>query len=72
MQQLTMVIQGMSCGHCSDKVRKALAGLEGVRVERVEVGSATLAYEAAIVSPERIVGSIAALGYGVSGPGTDP
>jgi copper chaperone CopZ len=72
MQQLTMAIQGMSCGHCSDKVRRALAGLEGVRVEHVEVGSATVAYEPAIASPERIVGAIAALGYGASWPGTDP
>ena len=26
----TMVIEGMSCGHCSSRVEKALNGIEGV------------------------------------------
>ena len=71
MRRVTMAIRGMSCGHCSDKVRKALARLEGVEVEHVEVGTARVAYEPAIVGPERIAGAIAALGYEAAWPETD-
>lgn len=33
----TMSIEGMSCGHCTGRVTKALAGLDGVEVISVSV-----------------------------------
>lgn len=35
-------IEGMSCGHCVAAVQRALGSVEGVDVERVEIGEATL------------------------------
>jgi copper ion binding protein len=45
MQHLTLKIDGMSCGHCVARVEKALFKLEGVRVRRVDVGSAEIDYD---------------------------
>lgn len=45
MEKLTMNISGMTCGHCVGQVTKALESLDGVEVEQVEVGSATVACE---------------------------
>jgi copper chaperone CopZ len=39
----TLVIDGMSCGHCVAQVTKALAGVPGVEVKSVAVGSAQIA-----------------------------
>lgn len=32
-----IMIEGMSCGHCTGRVQKALSGLEGVSVVEVSV-----------------------------------
>ena len=42
MEQATIEIQGMSCGHCVKAVREALEGVPDVAVERVELGSASV------------------------------
>ena len=54
-------VQGMSCGHCVGRVRKALEALPGVRVESVEVGSAAIAIESG--SPDDVVAALADAGY---------
>lgn len=44
----TMVIQGMSCGHCSARVEKALNALEGViAVVDLEAKTAAITGDAA-------------------------
>ena len=63
MEQTTITIQGMSCGHCVAAVKGALHRLEGVQVQDVKIGSAQVAYDPAAVSPERIAGAIADEGY---------
>ena len=45
MEQTTIAIQGMSCGHCVASVKGALGRLDGVEVQEVKVGSATVAYD---------------------------
>ena len=45
MERVTLAITGMTCGHCVDAVKKALAAVPGV--EEVEV---TLAPPRAVVS----------------------
>ena len=37
-----LAIDGMSCGHCVAAVRDALGDVDGVAVERVGVGAATI------------------------------
>lgn len=63
MEQTTIAIQGMSCGHCVAAVKGALGRLDGVEVREVKVGSAKVAYDPRAVSPERITQAIADEGY---------
>jgi copper chaperone len=63
MTRTTLGIDGMSCGHCVASVKKALAALDGVTVENVAIGSATVAYDPSVVSPEKIADAISDAGY---------
>lgn len=72
MERTTLAIEGMSCGHCARAVERALQALEGVEVERVEVGSARLAYDPARVGPEQIAAAVEAEGYTVRSRGRQP
>jgi len=65
MQQLTLKIDGMSCGHCVARVEKALAKLEGVSVIRVQVGSAEIVYDPARSPFARIREALDDAGYSV-------
>jgi copper chaperone CopZ len=38
MRRVTLSVQGMSCAHCQERVRSALAALPGVEVLEVSVG----------------------------------
>jgi copper chaperone len=63
MTRTTLKIDGMTCGHCMKSVTKALEGLDGVTIEAVAVGSATVAYDPAVASPERIAVAVSDAGY---------
>lgn len=63
MEDLTLQIGGMSCGHCVARVQKALSKLDGVDVRSVEVGSAEMSYDPARVSPDRILEAVDEAGY---------
>ncbi len=63
MEQTTIAIQGMTCGHCVAAVNGALHRLDGVEVRELKIGSATVAYDPAAVSPERIAEVITDEGY---------
>lgn len=63
MEQTTIAIEGMSCGHCVASVKGALGRLGDVEVQEVSVGSATVAYDPAAVAPEQIARAIEAEGY---------
>ena len=63
MEQATIGIEGMSCGHCVASVKSALGRLDGVEVQEVKVGSATVAYDPQAVTPDRITQAIADEGY---------
>jgi len=54
MEKMTIAIEGMSCGHCVRAVSEALREVEGVRVEDVSVGSATIAYDPAAIPTDRV------------------
>ena len=66
MEHMSMDIGGMSCGHCVGRVTKALLGVEGVQVEQVNVGEATVAYDPAKTSESQIAKAVEAQGYTVS------
>ena len=63
MTQLTLSINGMSCGHCVKHVSDALKGLPGVTTETVTVGEAKLSYDASATSPAVIQRAISDAGY---------
>ena len=66
MQHATFEISGMSCGHCVKAVDKALQQAEGVTVEQVAIGSATVAYDPQHTSAEAIAAVIDDAGYPVT------
>ena len=63
MNHLNLKIDGMSCGHCVARVEKALSKLEGVHVNRVDVGSAELDYDPARTPFARIREALDDAGY---------
>lgn len=65
MERITMKIGGMSCGHCVSAVDKALKQLDGVKVESVGIGTATISYDPSAVSEQRISEAVADEGYSV-------
>ena len=65
MEQTTLQINGMSCGHCVSRVQKALSRLEGVHVDQVEIGSARVTYEPERVSLRHIREAVEDAGYEV-------
>ena len=56
-------IEGMHCDACVRRVTNALNGVEGVRVESVEVGSANVAFDGATIAPEQIVAAVNRIGF---------
>jgi Cu+-exporting ATPase len=68
--QCTIPVSGMSCAACSGKVQRSLetaAGVSGASVNLM-TGSATVRYDPAITSPERLVDVIRSTGYGAELP----
>ena len=65
MDRLTMKIDGMTCGHCVSSVDKALKKIDGVTVEKVAIGSATVSYDPTAVSEARIAEAVSDEGYSV-------
>jgi copper chaperone len=63
MERLTMKVGGMSCGHCVQAVSKALKDLEGVTIENVGIGSATVSYDPGATSAEQIARAVQDAGY---------
>ena len=66
MTKLEMNISGMTCGHCVRAVSQALAGLEGVQVEQVQVGKAVVNYDESRLSGDRIAEVVEDAGYAVT------
>jgi copper chaperone len=63
MERLHLTIEGMSCEHCVRAVRGRLERTDGVKVDDVSVGSATMDYDPAKTSVDDIEEAIADEGY---------
>jgi copper chaperone CopZ len=66
MTETTFTITGMSCGHCVMHVRKALAAVPGVQVLKVEIGTATFAYDPGQTTLDALREAVARAGYQVA------
>jgi copper chaperone len=65
MERRTIEIGGMSCGHCVARVTRALESTDGVEVEQVEVGAATVVFDPGTTSEATIARAIEDQGYAV-------
>ena len=63
MEDLTLAIDGMSCGHCVARVSKALAAVPGVTVDDVQIGRARVRFEPGRTSAGDIAGAVEEAGY---------
>jgi copper chaperone CopZ len=63
MTNLTLHIEGMSCGHCMHAVNRALSGVPGVEVESVRMGRAEVRYDERTTDARRIEAAVAEAGY---------
>ena len=63
MRDLTLFIEGMSCGHCLNAVNQALVQLPGVRLEALRMGRADLQYDETAIEPARIEAAVTGAGY---------
>jgi copper chaperone len=61
IQELT--IQGMSCGHCVMHVQKALAKVNGLNIESVEIGKAIVRFDETTVTKQQIAKAVEEAGY---------
>jgi copper chaperone len=63
MTKLHLDIDGMTCGHCVQAVRRALEGMDGVEIGDVRIGSADVAVDERHVPREKVLDTIADVGY---------
>jgi len=54
---------GMGCSHCVAAVQEALAGLDGLEVNAVAIGSAEVTYNPEVVPRSLIADALEAAGY---------
>jgi copper ion binding protein len=67
MSEKTLQIKGMSCGHCSARVEKALNAIDGVEAKvNLEANTAKLTLSKD-VSDETLKTAVDAIGYEVVG-----
>ena len=63
MEKVHITIEGMSCGHCVSRVRRALQEVAGVQVTTVEVGSAEVEIDSTRTTPEEVARAVAEVGF---------
>lgn len=63
MEHLKLTIEGMSCQHCVRAVRGRLERTAGVRVDDVQIGTATMEYDPSQTNVDAIEDAIADEGY---------
>jgi len=68
--KVTLKVDGMTCGSCSEKVTAALTAIDGVTAAAVDYqkGTALVAYEPGKVQPEAIAAAIVELGFKAEQP----
>lgn len=65
MTQVTIKVEGMSCGHCVMRVKKAIEAVEGVRKAEVDLPNkqAVVEYEEGKANLEKVKAAIREAGY---------
>lgn len=65
MTQVTIKVEGMSCGHCQMSVKKAVEGVEGIRKADVNLQTkqVTVDYDEGKANLEKVKAAIREAGY---------
>lgn len=63
MQRIELKIEGMTCGHCADRVERALAAVAGVSDVTVELASGSAVVEGAGFEESSLVAAVDGAGY---------
>lgn len=63
MRERELIIRGMSCGHCVMAVRNELEKVDGLTVERVEIGRAVIRYDDSKIDDRKLAEVIDEAGY---------
>ena len=63
METIRLEIEGMHCGACVRRVTQALEGIDGVRVDLVEVGLASAQFDPRVVGAEQIAKAVERIGF---------
>ena len=63
MKHLKLEVAGMSCGHCVKAVQDALGSVPGVKVEAVQVGSASVSYDEGKATVGDLIDAVYNAGY---------
>jgi copper chaperone CopZ len=66
MEKLKLAVDGMSCGHCVGRVKKALSAVQGVEVKDVTVGAVTVEYDPTLQSVAAVLAALDSAGYPAS------
>ena len=67
MKNITLTVEGMSCGHCSARVEKALNAIEGVSAQvDLETKTAAVTYPDT-VTVDALKAAVTDAGYSVTG-----
>lgn len=67
MKETLITISGMSCGHCVNRVKKAVDALKGISSSDIQIGTAKVSFDETLLSREKIVAAIEEAGYKVTG-----
>lgn len=63
MERTTLKVEGMSCGHCVQAVRKAITEVEGATLEQLAIGSATVSFDPSRTTVGALIEAVADAGY---------
>lgn len=63
MEQIELKIDGMHCGACIRRVSALIAGVDGAKVESVEIGKATVSGDAPL---QELISAIESGGFTVA------
>jgi len=68
MEQITLNVQGMSCGHCVNSIKGSLGKLNGVKSVKVHLddGTVDVEFDSNTVTLETIKNEIEDQGYDVA------
>ncbi len=66
MAETTIKIEGMSCGHCVMRVKKAIETLGGITEADVKIGTARVKYDESKIKREDLEAAVEAAGYKVT------